>query len=848
MNRYSTNPTLKSFLLFWSLFLSTSVFAQIGAEHNISAPLLSGPTVMHNADLDGDGIDDLIAAGSQVLVWYKNTGNDSFLNFDTISTALGVSSIYAADFDGDLDLDIVCSSNRMDCGDFELQGHVSQNATRSEDGSPSFIPPLPMPPSKSFIAWIENLGDGNFGVAQIIDDDLSFSQSVYAKDLDDDGDEDILLGTSSGNYMCAQNIGSAIWYQNDGFGGFGAKNLFSPLTDSLSVFSIRAIDLDADLDYDVVATYNKDRRVIWYENLGSGIFSDQQPLDSALAYAATELEIADMDADAEIDLLLGTYDEIYWVKNSSRQFTTRQSISSMVDNLKSVYPSDLDSDGDMDVISASSFDSKVAWYANDGSGFFGAQNVVDSVVPGANQVLSINADGNSELEILALSLNDWEIVWYKNALTLQFESERVITPEIRSPREVTSTDMDDDGDNDVVVASSSNGKVLHYENLGNGNFSDALIVGKDVLGVQSITTADLDNDGQPDIIAAAITGNKIFWYRNLGANNYAPSQVIASPAGRPLKVVASDIDGDNLNDIVATQFDDDEVVWYKNLGDGLFSSEQIIAGTLDGAFGLDVADLDSDGDNDVVVGVNINDLIVWFENLGGGNFSTQQILDPSANSNLVVLAADMDADGDKDVLSGGLSYLRWYENLGSGTFTPPVELLTANVYSLQAADLTQNNELDIVLGYSTSGSNSGKVYENDGLPSLGTPQPLGTLWGRIMFATARVDSDGDIDIVASAQDENKVSWFENLVLVTDVEQQEHNPQITVYPNPTQGVCIVRVNQPTVVKVYDAIGKLLFTKNCNVLSQLNLQDQSEGIYFLNFETSTGIESHRVVKMN
>ncbi|NQT24826.1 VCBS repeat-containing protein [candidate division KSB1 bacterium] len=38
----------------------------------------------------------------------------------------------------------------------------------------------------------------------------------------------------------------------------------------------------------------------------------------------------------------------------------------------SVYSADLDGDGDMDVLSASERDNKIAWYANDGSGGFGA--------------------------------------------------------------------------------------------------------------------------------------------------------------------------------------------------------------------------------------------------------------------------------------------------------------------------------------------------------------------------------------------------------------------------------------------------------------------------------------------
>jgi hypothetical protein len=51
----------------------------------------------------------------------------------------------------------------------------------------------------------------------------------------------------------------------------------------------------------------------------------------------------------------------------------------------SVYAADIDGDGDMDVLSASANDDKIAWYENtDGAGTFGAQNVISTAANGAN--------------------------------------------------------------------------------------------------------------------------------------------------------------------------------------------------------------------------------------------------------------------------------------------------------------------------------------------------------------------------------------------------------------------------------------------------------------------------------
>ena len=52
-------------------------------------------------------------------------------------------------------------------------------------------------------------------------------------------------------------------------------------------------------------------------------------------------------------------------------FGSQQVIITEADYATSVYAADLDGDGDMDVLSASSLDDKIAWYENtDGQGAF----------------------------------------------------------------------------------------------------------------------------------------------------------------------------------------------------------------------------------------------------------------------------------------------------------------------------------------------------------------------------------------------------------------------------------------------------------------------------------------------
>ena len=61
-------------------------------------------------------------------------------------------------------------------------------------------------------------------------------------------------------------------------------------------------------------------------------------------------------------------------------------ISVLTNAASSVYAADLDGDGDLDVLSASEFDNKIAWYENNGTGGFGPQLIISTSASSANSV------------------------------------------------------------------------------------------------------------------------------------------------------------------------------------------------------------------------------------------------------------------------------------------------------------------------------------------------------------------------------------------------------------------------------------------------------------------------------
>ncbi|MBI4880668.1 MAG: VCBS repeat-containing protein, partial [Planctomycetes bacterium] len=95
------------------------------------------------------------------------------------------------------------------------------------------------------------------------------------------------------------------------------------------------------------------------------------------------------------------------------EFGPQQVISTAADLPWSVFATDLDGDGDADVLSASLFDDKVAWYENtNGLGTFGPQQVISTVADAATSVFASDLDGDGDADVLSAST--FKIAWYEN--------------------------------------------------------------------------------------------------------------------------------------------------------------------------------------------------------------------------------------------------------------------------------------------------------------------------------------------------------------------------------------------------------------------------------------------------
>lgn len=362
---------------------------------------------------------------------------------------------------------------------------------------------------------------------------------------------------------------------------------------------------------------------------------------------------------------------LLWVTSYS-QFGSQNIITTEAKHPFNIFSADIDGDGNLDVLSASSNVNNIAWYKNmDGHGNFGPLNLIGPLDE-AKSVYAADLDGDGDMDVMAASSYLDKVVWYEN-LNGQgnFSSERIISNTADGAFTVIAADIDGDGDMDAVSASDTFDIIGWYENTdGLGNFGPEKMIDNVANNGRHITAGDIDGDGDMDIIATSSGTEILTWFENTdGLGNFGPPRIINYTGYATAFVFVADIDGDNDLDILTAAPGDNEIAWYENTdGVGNFGPKHSVTTSAVLALCVFAADLDNDGDLDILAQTSADPQsgqVMWYENLDGrGNFGPQQIVTTEVKSVLSVIAADLDNDGDMDVVSASQvdDKIAWYEN------------------------------------------------------------------------------------------------------------------------------------------------------------------------------------------
>jgi Ca2+-binding RTX toxin-like protein len=321
------------------------------------------PVSLTSADVDGDGDADMLVANedSDTVSVLKNNGDGTFAAKVDYATGWWPSSVTSADVDGDGDTDMMVANDIDDT-----------------------------------VSVLKNNGDGTFA-AKVDYATGCCPQSVSSADVDGDGDADMLVA----NYSDTVSV-----LKNNGDGTFAAKVDYATGDYPQSVTSA---DVDGDGDADMLVANAFSDTVSVLKNNGDGTFAAK--VDYATGDYPVSLTSADVDGDGDADMLVAN-EESYTVSvllnigDGTFAPKVDYTVGSDTDaNPRSVICSDIDGDGDADMLVANAFSDTVSVLKNNGDGTFAAK--VDYATGCCPQsVTSADVDGDGDTDMMVANYND----------------------------------------------------------------------------------------------------------------------------------------------------------------------------------------------------------------------------------------------------------------------------------------------------------------------------------------------------------------------------------------------------------------------------------------------------------
>ncbi len=343
--------------------------------------------------------------------------------------------------------------------------------------------------------------------------------------------------------------------------------------DSFGACSAYAMDIDGDGDIDVLAAATFAHEITWSENTdGLGTVWTEHTVDGNFGYTES-VYATDIDGDGDIDVVgAATEDLVTWWENVAGSGTvwTEHTVDNNIDNPRSVYATDIDGDGDTDVLGAAYFGDEIIWWENvDGAGSAWNEHTVDGAFEGAISVYATDMDGDGDTDVLGGGFHADEITWWENTNGVgTVWTEHTIDGDFEA-FSVYATDIDGDGDVDVFGGDTgfSVQGLTWWENVdGAGTVWTEYLLDGDCVGVRSVYATDVDGDGDTDLLAADQWENNISWWENENGDGseWIRHTVIGDFEG-PQSVYATDIDGDGDIDVLGAANPGYEIAWWEQV-------------------------------------------------------------------------------------------------------------------------------------------------------------------------------------------------------------------------------------------------------------------------------------------
>jgi hypothetical protein len=759
-------------------------------------------------DLDNDGDDDIVYASGNIVSALINDGVGNFAPIPTnLLNGTGTISVTKiADINGDGKMDIITGNNNTGATD-ETEVWVNTGTT----GNATF----------AFSDGLLNSGGGK--------------NSIAVGDVDGDGDQDIMTGSSSWSALLfLNNNNDGTFTQGTAPGGYGG--------------GVHLLDWNQDglIDYINNDTYNA-----WGVRVslgdGSGVFAT--PTTVLIPNGFGDIEFADLNADGYLDVVTtywGGTGRIYL--NNGCVLTLQASCEGLGRADNCVTVADFNGDGSMDIFCGA---------RNNKSSF--SMNFLDPViaVPLSNISSTTGAsfcDQGSAVISASIS-NPGNISWYAGpsggaaigtgstfttpvlTLTTSYYVESVNPNSCISIRVEVPVTI-----NELPVAVLSSSSITDLNCFGdtdgeaqiditlNGTATSATYLWDDAL---LSTNEDLTGLGQ-GVYTMVVTDN----------NNC--TDTISVTINEPDAIIGSTIvtdptcngDSDGSIDLIASGGTGTLTFLWNDISS---STTEDISGLPDGTFTVTITD-----DN------------------GCTSSENATVNEPTAINGSATntdITCNGDDDGSVDLTAtGGTGTLTFLWDDASSSTTEDISGLPGGTFTVTITDdngctSTANATINEPAILSASGTSTDEIGGNDGTVDLtvigGTSSFTFSWTGPNGFTSSSEDlsglETGIYDVTVT--DANGCTTTDQVFVGTQVginEISENNFEI--YPNPSTGIFIVKSNfkEGNNITVTDAAGRIIMLKvNTTDNSSIDLSMMESGVYFVQMKHESSVKTIRLV---
>ena len=716
-----------------------------------------GPKALASADMNRDGLPDIIAANLDGSISVLLANTNEFLSPQILTPARGIltnsslRAVIVSDVNGDNIPDVVAGDiarkglvvligfgdgtlfpdRRIDlgpvramvAGDFNKDGKTDLLVACSPpdceyclgEGSPEV-----QPPGERFLVILSGNGDGTFGAPRplLTPGVEACFYDVEAADIDGDNDLDALALDFTACVVSNSVVRTRRLqiFTNPGSGDFATNSpalVLEPAGEGPRAFRLGYLDEPVtnnipgpNATLDIVIANRDSASIDVFMNNGNLSFA--APITYSVGDAPRDVGIGDIDQDGHSDLVIvnrrkSTLSLLRGTQGGKFELSDVELPTGA--SPRNIVLTDLNQDGFLDAAVNNR-------ETGDISALHGDRNYFGFLLPGdyywvgnfPSSLVARDLDGDGDVDFASVALRSHKVYVRLNDGTGNFADEKIY-PVNELPAIIAAAHLNSDTNLDLVVScfGGTNAGLLTLVGQGGGNFATPIVNPLSGLHPYWIRLGHLDSDTLVDAAVGTHDG-QLAVLRGRGDGTFEPPVLVRhTVTGRPLGIALGDFDNDNKLDIATSV---GEVL----LNDGQFFDTSPPLGIWAGpvkkfpagsqAWAIEADHLDNDGNLDLLLALTFvrPDPIGTYFGRGDGSFAEPTIYEGPDVGVVAMAAADMDDDGIKDIVIGNrcAATIMIMKGLGDRKYRFEEIIKAYSVEDVEIADLNGDRRLDIL--------------------------------------------------------------------------------------------------------------------------------------------------------